>query len=64
MSLNILIKAFKEKYGLNVKLINASKIFLKNLKIFQILKKKEKLLGVYLLRFLKMKQKNIKMLNF
>ena len=25
-------KAFKEKYGLNVKLINASKIFLKKLK--------------------------------
>ena len=54
-------KIFKKKYKLNVKLIDASKIFLKNLKIFQILKKKEKLLEVYLLRFLRERQKNIKM---
>ena len=30
MNLNILIKIFKNKYKLNVKLINASKLFLKN----------------------------------
>ena len=64
MSSNIPYKTFKKKYGLNVKLIDASKIFLKNLKIFLIQKKKEKLLVIYLLRFLKRKQKNIKMLNF
>ena len=35
-------KIFKKKYKLNVKLVNASKYFLKNLKIFQIQRKKEK----------------------
>ena len=46
MSLNLHTK-FSEKYKLNVKLINASKLFLSKLKIFQILKKKEKLLENY-----------------
>ena len=32
---------FKNKYNLNIKLIKASKIFVKNLKIFLILKKKK-----------------------
>ena len=49
---------FKKKYKLNVKLINASKFILKNLKMSQIQKKKEKLLEIYLLKYLKKKQKN------
>ena len=35
-------KKFKNRYNLNVKLVNASKIFYNNLKIFLILKKKGK----------------------
>ena len=37
-------KIFKNKYKLNVKLINASKIFLKNLKNFKS-RKKRKIIG-------------------
>ena len=55
-------KIFKNKYKLNLKLINASKFFLKNLKnITLIQKKKEKLLEIYLLKYLKKKQKKLKM---
>ena len=38
-------KVFRNKYNLNVKLVNASSIFLKNLKILQIQKKKRKIIG-------------------
>ena len=54
-------KTFKRKYKLNVKLINVSKIFFNKLKNISDPEKKEKLLAIYLLRPLKMKQKNIKM---
>ena len=57
-------KIFKKKYKLNVKLINASKIFIKKLKNISDPEKKEKLLEIYLLKFLKKSQKNIKILNF
>ena len=56
---------FKKKYKLNVKLIDASKIFLKKLKnVFDPEKKKERLLAIYLSRYLKKSQKRSKMLNF
>ena len=41
-------KIFKNKYKLNVKLINASNIFLKKLKNITNPRKKEKLLVIYL----------------
>ena len=53
-------KVFKNKYKLNVKLVNASNIFLKNSKNISNPEKKEKLLAIYLLKYLKMNQKNIK----
>ena len=51
---------FKKNYNLNVKLINASKIFLKKLNNITDPEKKEKSLEIYLLKFSKKKQKNIK----
>ena len=60
MSFKYTYKIYKKKYGLNIKLIDASKIFLKKLKNISNPEKKEKLLGVYLLRYLREKQKNIK----
>ena len=53
-------KIFRKKYKLNVKLINASKIFLKKLKNVTNPEKKGKLLVIYLLRYLKKSQKNFK----
>ena len=50
-------KIFKNKYKLNVKLINASKLFLKNLKNISDPEKKERLLEKHLLKYLKKKQK-------
>ena len=41
MNLNILIKIFKKKYKLNIKLINSSKIFLNKLKNISNPEKKE-----------------------
>ena len=57
-------KIFKKKYKLNIKLINASKIFFNKLKNVSDPEKKEKLLEAYLLKFLKKSLKNIKELNF
>ena len=54
-------KLFKNKYKLNIKLIDSKRYFTKALKIFQILREKEKLLENYSLKFLSVKQKNIKM---
>ena len=52
---------FKKKYNLNVKLLDASKLFfLKKLKNIHESRKKEKLSEIYLLKFLKKSQKNIK----
>ena len=49
----------------NVKLINASKLFLKNLKnISDPEKKKERLLEKHLLKYLKKKQKKLKRSSF
>ena len=48
---------FLKKYKLNVKLIDASKLFIKKLKGVTILKKRGKLLEIYLLRFSKERQK-------
>ena len=45
MNLNILIKFSKKKYKLNVKLINASNIFLKKLKKISNPEKKRKIIG-------------------
>ena len=42
MNLNILIKLFKKKYKLNVKLINASNYFFKKLKNISNPEKKKK----------------------
>ena len=54
-------KIFKKKYNLNVKLINASKIFLMKLKNITDPEKKRKIIGkIYLLKYLKKNQKNIK----
>ena len=53
-------KIFKNKYNLNVKLIDSSHLFLKKLKNISNPEKKEKLLEIYLLKCLKRKQKNIK----
>ena len=56
----ILTKYLKKIYKLNVKLINASKLYFKKLKNIYDPEKKEKLLEIYLLRFLKKKSKNLK----
>ena len=58
MSLKTLL-IFSKKYKLNVKLINASKLFIKKLKGVTNPEKKRKLLEIYLFKFLKKKQKNI-----
>ena len=57
-------KIFKNKYNLNVKLVNSSKTFLKKLKNISNPEKKEKLLVNYLLKFLKKRQKKRRELNF
>ena len=48
---------FKNKYNLNVKLINASNLFLKKLKNIHNPERKRKIIGIYLLKFLKKKKK-------
>ena len=60
----ITYKIFKNKYNLNVKLVNSSKIFLKKLKNISNPEKKEKLLVNYLLKFSKKRQKKRRELNF
>ena len=55
---------FKNKYRFNIRLINSSKIFLKKLKNISNPEKKEKLSEIYLSKFLKKSQKNLKTLNF
>ena len=50
---------FKKKYKMNVKLINASKIFIKKLKGVTNPEKKKKLLEIYLSKFSKKKQESI-----
>ena len=56
-------KIFKNKYNLNIKLIKASKIFVKKLKNISNPEKKENCKEIYLLRYLKRSKKS-RMLNF
>ena len=54
-------KIFKKKYNLNVKLINASKFFLKKLKNISNPEKKRKIIGnLFIKVFEKESKKNIK----
>ena len=59
MNLNILIKFLKIKYKLNVKLINASKIFLKNLKNVSKSRKKRKIIGKLFIKIFEKEAKKI-----
>ena len=51
-------KIFKRKYNLNVKLINASKLFLKNFAIFQT-RKKRKIIGNLFIQIFEKESKKI-----
>ena len=57
-------KTFKKKYKLNVKLINASKLFLNKLKNINNPEKKRKIIGNLFIKIFEKSQKNIKILNF
>ena len=57
MNLNLLIKNLK-KYNLNVKLINASQLFLKKLNNTSDPEKKRKIIGNLFIRFWERSQKN------
>ena len=54
---------FKKNYKLNIKLIDASKLYFKVLKNIYEPEKNEKLLAKHLLKSLKKRQKNIKTSN-
>ena len=56
-------KLFKNRYKLDVKLINASKYFLKNLKMFRP-EKKRKIIGNLFIKIFEKESKKLKMLNF
>ena len=57
-------KAFKEKYGLNVKLINASKIFLKKLKNISNPEKKRKIIGNLFIKIFENEAKKYRNVKF
>ena len=57
-------KIFKKKYHLNVKLINASKIFLKNLKNISDPEKKRKIIGNLFVKVFERESKKYKNLKF
>ena len=54
-------KIFKNKYKLNVKLINSSKIILKKTEIRFRSRKKRKIIGKLFVKYLKVSLKNLKM---
>ena len=57
-------KVFKEKYGLNVKLINASKIFLKKLKNISNPEKKRKIIGKLFIKIFEKEAKKYRNVKF
>ena len=57
-------KIFKNKYKLNVKLINASNIFLKKLKNITNPEKKRKIIGNLFIKIFEKEQKKIKGVKF
>ena len=57
-------KIFKNKYKLNVKLINASKLFLKNLKNISDPEKKRKIIGKTFIKIFEKEAKKIKNIKF
>ena len=60
MNLNILIRYLKDKYNLNVKLINASKLFLKKLKNISNPEKKRKIIGNLFIKVFEKESKKYK----
>ena len=54
-------KIFKNKYKLNVKLINSSKLFLKKLKFVSDPEKKRKIIGKLFVKVFESESKNLKM---
>ena len=60
---NEVVSIFKKKFGKNFIRVDASSIFLSKLKKIKTQKEKEKLLEKHLLKFLKRRQKKLKMLN-
>ena len=61
MNLNILIEYLKKKYKLNVKLIDASKFFLKKLKNITDPEKKRKIIGRLFIKVFEKELKNSEM---
>ena len=57
-------KTFREKYGLNVKLINASKIFIKKLKNISDPEKKRKIIGNLFIRIFEKEAKKYRNVKF
>ena len=57
-------KIFKKKYNLNVKIINASKLFFKNLKNVSNPEKKRKIIGKLFIKVFEKKSKKYKNLKF
>ncbi len=57
-------KIFKKKYNLNVKIINASKLFLKNLKNVSNPEKKRKIIGRLFIKIFEKESKKFKNLKF
>ncbi len=57
-------KVFKEKYKLNIKLINASNIFLKKLKNISNPEKKRKIIGSLFIKIFEKEAKKIKQIKF
>ena len=58
MSLNTITKFLKKKYKLNVKLVNASNIFLRKLKDVSNPEKKRKIIGNLFIKIFEKRQKN------
>ena len=64
MNLNILIKFLKKKYKLNVKLVNASKLFLSKLKNISNPEKKRKIIGNLFIKVFEKESKKYDNLKF
>ena len=56
----ITYKIFKKRYNLNVKLINASNIFLKNLKNITLPEKKRKIIGRLFIKIFEREAKKLR----